>query len=363
MYLINNSIFIGYGGAGVRILDNLIKNNSDLNYAMVVSSLSEQRTAENNKDYLIKTIDLDYDGTGSKPSMAYEKAYKYRSEYRNIVKDYKYIFHLFSTAGGTGSGTAINFTESINNKSNIFLGVLPSYHPRANQIVYYKNAFDNISKINKQNLGSLWLFDNSYSEDLIGFFNVNESIGDEIYSFFNLIEQITDKNDNILSILEKQGIITLKKVKFKNLSYNLTFEKLLKRDKSVSYNYNLENFDEALLALEISKEQDLKEAEIFIANLKDKLYEETGIKISNNKIKIYRNSKEFNEIKLIFISTNIRKESYKKFKDKYVELQKRRQKRLKELKKKSFSFTSKKVNYDLINDSDNNEETLEDLLS
>jgi len=324
--LINNSIFIGYGGAGVRILDNLIKNNPDLNYAMVVSSSSEKRTAENNKDYLIKTIDLDYNGTGSEPSLAYEKAYKYRPEYNNIVEDYNYIFHLFSTAGETGSGTAINFTESINNKTNIFLGVLPSYHPRTNRLIFYKNAFDNISKINKQNLGLLWLFDNSYSEDLIEFFNVNESITDEIYSFFNLIEQVTDKNDNSLSILEKPGIITLKKVRFKNLSYNLTFEELLRRDRSVSYNYNLENFDKVLLALEISKEQDLEEAEIFIANLKDKLNEETGIKTSNNKIKIYRNSKEFNELKLIFISSDNSKENYQKFKDKYVELQKKRQK-------------------------------------
>ncbi|MFW6009478.1 MAG: hypothetical protein ACOCP8_09470, partial [archaeon] len=129
--------------------------------------------------------------------------------------------------------------------------------------------------------------------------------------------------DNNLSILENQGIITLKEIRFKKLSYNFTFEDLMRKDRSVSYKYNIENSDKAELVLEISKEQDLKEAKLFIAHFKDKLYEKIGIKISNTKIKIYRNSKDFNELKLIFISSDRSKEKYKKFKDKYENLQKK----------------------------------------
>lgn len=274
--LINDSLIIGSGGAGTAILDKLIEKNKDLNYAMVVSSKNERRRAEKNKNYLHNVINLEFDGTGKKPMLAVKELENYTEETAEMVKDYRFIFHICGFGGGTGVGTAMNIAKNNREqKVHMFLGTVPDLKVEGANI--YENTLESISLINQGNLGRLWLFDNNYSEDKSYYEDMNQNVVKEINHIFTLPSKNYGRQDidtaNLIDILfpdtnSRKGVITTKRMEIDKFNSDVSIEELFKRDRSVSYDYHNKTYNKIGFIVKLGKNQDYNENIEYIDKLK-----------------------------------------------------------------------------------------------
>lgn len=345
--LINDSLIIGEGGAGTKILIELIKKNSDLNYSAITAGGNEYRYLDKFKDNLHNLIHIeDIDGTGKKPMVAFRELDKYKEEVDDMIKDYKFIFHLCGIGGGTGIGSAMNIARNNQKgKLHIFLGVVPHIKAEGQQI--YQNTLDNIDKINKSGIGRLWLFDNNYTDDVNLYKSMNESIADEINYVFNLPSKnmITQDMDtyNLMDILfptesNRKGIISMKKIKLGNFNSNINIDELIKRDRSVSYDLGFEKYDKVGLIVKLSDRKTFDDNKKYMQDMRLELIDKLGG--ADVHPAYYTSKKNYNEIILLLSNSIIRNKHYEKIKNRNEEMLNKFKENHKKEKEDEFNFSS-----------------------
>ncbi|MFW5794530.1 MAG: hypothetical protein ACOCV1_03495 [Bacillota bacterium] len=357
--LINDSIIIGSGGAGTAILDKLIEKNKDLNYAMVVSSKNERKRAKKNKDYLHNIINLEFDGTGKKPMLAFKELEGYKEETSEMVKDYRFVFHICGFGGGTGVGTAMNIAR--NNKENklhMFLGTIP--HLKLEGLDIYENTIDSISKINKANLGRFWLFDNNYTNDKSYYEDMNQKVVKEINYMFNLPSKNYGRQDidtsNLIDILfpntnSRKGIITTKRMKIDKFNSDINIKELFKRDISVSYDYNDKTYNKIGFIVKLGKEQTYDENIDYIDKIKLEFMETVD---GTTHPAHYFSNDDDNEITIIYSSPIITNSDFSAYKEISIEKLNNLEEKYNKEKEDELSYSSNKGQKDLFNTQNNN---------
>lgn len=363
--LINDSIIIGSGGAGTAILDELIEKNKDLNYAMVVSSKNERRRAEKNKEYLHNILNLDFDGTGKKPMLAFKELEDYKEQTAEMVKDYKFVFHICGFGGGTGVGTAMNIARNHSKgKLHMFLGTVP--HLEVEGLDIYKNTINSITKINKANLGRFWLFDNNYSSDISYYEDMNKKVAKEINHLFRLPSKNYGRQDidtsNLIDILfpntnSRKGIITTKRIEINEFNSDINIQELFKRDRSVSFDYYDKTYNKIGFIVKLGKNQTYDENIEYIDKIKRDFMKTVD---GTTHPAHYFTDEENNEIIIIYSSAIITNSDFSAYKELSEEKLKKLEEKFEKEKEDELNYTSNKSQNDIFNTETNSDDLFDE---
>lgn len=379
--LYKDSIIIGSGGAGLKIVNEVAKLNKtfvkeynnnlkegkekiNIEHATLVASDSEVEQAERLTKNMDHYLDLGFDGTGADPKVAIKHVSQKKEEIAKILENKKIVFHIIGLGGGTGVGTAMAIANMFKKKIHVFFSTTPDI--RTEDLEVIENSLKAIKTFRKRNLGRLFFFDNRKNKDELSYSEFNKSIAKEInyiYKIPKIKMHITDIDTNdLISIMiptgsERRGIITMKNFIFKDFTADISLTELFNRNKSASFDFGLEQIDRAGLFLEISKDQYLEDARKILGDLKREISNELqGAKITTA---IYEGENDHSEVKLILSAPEV-VDGFLEHKNKIKELQEYKKERLLSAKENAFDYNSTSVGYDLLDSSEEESNEFED---
>ena len=342
MNLRDNLLIIGEGGFGSKIVQKLIKNGINYDCSVILASDSERRYIENIENDIESLIQLDVDGTGKKPKIAYKRAKAKAKEIDNLVKDYTFILHLVGFGGGTGAGTATYIAEKYQRKYHIFSGPMPSF--TAGQDII-ENSLTNISNLTQ--MGRIWPFDNRKNKDKLFFDKINKEIAKEIGFIDNLLDFNWVARDmdtgNIVDILfpedyKRSGIMSMKRYVIENMSENISFNKFEEINQSVSFDFSLNSFGTVGVIYKMADNENYEDSIEYIQKFDDWLTK----KIPGGSFHsgVYNSNDDKSEIILLLSGPVLSEEQLKDYIEENSRLVNQFRKNFEEQEEEAFSFKS-----------------------
>lgn len=205
--MINKTCFIGIGGCGNKMLNELLNISSTVNGVFINTNINEMKKLKNFDVDLGNYIFINGDGTGRNPDKAEQLLNKNRQKigefFKNKVGNYTTYVLIFSLDGGTGSGSAKPVSTAIKRINEVMghevsinlIGVCPKFDNRRISLMNTLWARQKIkSLLNDEIIDSYRLIDNNkmnnYTEK-----EFNSKVMKSIYNSYTLNYNELDSTD------------------------------------------------------------------------------------------------------------------------------------------------------------------------